>query len=81
MKRPKRQQPARQHDPSPVDHNGKPLSPEHQLLLRVMRDETADIEDRMAAAIVLAPIMHMPKPVQYVSPAEVQRRLDKVLRR
>jgi len=64
-----------------VDSDGRPLGPEYQALLSVMRDPRASLDRRMAAAIALAPIMHKPKPVQYVSPEEAQRDLDKVLRR
>jgi hypothetical protein len=46
-----------------------------------MRDESAHIEDRMAAAIALAPIMHRPMPLQYVSPEEADQMLTEALRR
>jgi len=64
-----------------VDSDGQPLSPEYQALLRVMRDPRASLDRRMAAAIALAPIMHKPKPVQYVSPEGARRQLEEALRK
>jgi hypothetical protein len=64
-----------------VDRDGQPLTPEYQALLRIMRDPRASHDLRMAVASVLAPIMHKPIPVRYVSPEKAQRKLAEALRK
>ena len=48
------------------------LAPEHQRLYLLMNDADADLDDRMGAAIILAPIMHRPMPPRVLTPDEAQ---------
>ena len=48
------------------------LAPEHQRLYLRMNDPAAPLNDRMEAAIILAPIMHKPIPPRVLTPEEAQ---------